>query len=258
MLVRISIMAAIVLAASGCKKSDEGRKRAEQQAAEESKKVVPAEVAKKINPPVPGGQRVPCTTLIDVAAFQTALGEKEPMTLKEVTGTDADAAASCSLVRGGKRPDAKEQAALIKKQAGRLGVIPGDPTCNVTAYCWTIEEDEKFKERCKQQGFQLDESMGSTACVQIVAQGADDVFVYKFLDPDTKCLLKVRGGPSMVDNAYITTCAKAARDSIGPANIKPGATIEAPGPAPSPGSASAGSGSAPGTKSGSTSGTGAR
>ena len=250
MQLRLSLIATSLTIAIGtiaCKKSDEGKQRAEQQAAEEARKIAPAEVAKKISPPVPGGQKVACPTLIDVAAFQTTLGEQEPMTVKDVTASDAEAAASCSLLRGGKRPNAKEQEALIKKQAGRLGVIPGDETCNVTAYCWTIEDEEKFKERCKQQGFQDDSSMGGYACLQVVAVGADDVYSFRFIDPDTKCVLKVRGGPSMVDNAYITTCAKAARDLIGPANIKPGAAV----PAPAPAGSGTGSGNPPAAGSGS-------
>ena len=124
-----AVVLTIAIGTIACKKSDEGKLRAEQQAAEEAKNVAPAQVAKKITPPVAGGQKVACPTLIDVAAFQNMLGEKEPMTVKDVTSSDAEAAASCSLIRGGKRPNAKEQEALIKKQAGRLGVIPGDETC---------------------------------------------------------------------------------------------------------------------------------
>ena len=73
--------------------------------------------------------------------------------------------------------------------------------------------------------------MGSYACVQIVAQGADDVQVFRFFDDDTKCILRVGGGPSNVDNEQIKTCAKVARDTIGPAQIVITAAPAAP-PAP--------------------------
>ena len=48
-------------------------------------------------------------------------------------------------------------------------------------------------------------------------------------------LLQVRGGPSNVDNEMIRSCAKAARDTIGPAQIR----VDAPEPA----AAGSGSGS---------------
>ena len=65
-----------------------------------------------------------------------------------------------------------------------------------------------------------DHSLGTFACLKVNAVGSDDVNVYRLLDEDTKCILEVRGGPSMVDNAVIAECAKAARDNIGLANIK--------------------------------------
>jgi hypothetical protein len=57
----------------------------------------------------------------------------------------------------------------------------------------------------------------------------------------------VRGGPSNVNNEIIRTCAKAARDMIGPAQIAvtPGGESSGGGdtPAPASGTGSAGSGS---------------
>jgi hypothetical protein len=165
---------------------------------------------------------VPCEQLLDLAAFTEALAEVEPLTLNTTTSSDSKAAASCGLVRGGIRPNPAQQAAISKRNGGRLGTLPGDELCNITAYCWTIEDDAHFRQRCKADGFQDNYSMGSYACAQIVAQGADDVISYKFLDEDTKCILKVRGGASVVDKALIRTCAKAARDLIGKPQIAPG------------------------------------
>lgn len=197
--------------------AEEARKEAEK---EQAAKVGAGEAAKKISPPVPGMAHVPCEQLIDVAAFGTAMGEKEPMAIKDNTKAEAEAAASCSLLRGGKRPTEAEQKALIKSK-GRLGVMNGDEVCNVTAFCWTIEDAERFKAKCKQRKDKDDDSLGTYACVQVVAVGADDVQVFRFFDEDTKCILQVRGGPSNVDNDLIRNCAKAARDTIGPAQIKP-------------------------------------
>jgi len=240
----------IVIAALGllgaCTK---GAKQGEEEARREAEKLQKEKektggVAKTIRPPVPGQSKIACTQLLDLAKFGEAIGEKEPVTLKDLTKSEPDAAASCSVHRGGKRLTQKEQEALLKKE-GRLGVLAGDELCNVTALCYTIEEAEKFKAKCKTRKDRDDESMGTYACVQVVAQGIDDVFVFRFFDEDTKCILQVRGGPSNVDNEIIRNCAKAARDMIGPAQIAVSADGGAAGgEAPKPDEGSAGEGSA--------------
>jgi hypothetical protein len=196
--------------------ADEARHQAEQEAKAQQSAAPPA---KKLATPVPGHAHVPCGQLIDPAVYQTALGEKEPLTVKDVTKAEPEAAASCSLIRGGKRPSDAEQKALLKKD-GRLGVLPGDELCNITAFCSTIEDAEHFKARCKERKDRDDDSLGSYACVHIVAVGADDVKVFRLLDDDTRCILQIRGGPSNTRNESIQSCAKAARDAIGPAQIK--------------------------------------
>src|SRR5262245_6943152 len=220
-----------LLAPGGGNSERAGAEEAARQAEAEAKaRQTAAPAAKKLATPVPGHAHVPCSQLIDPAVFQTALGEKEPLTVKDVTKTEPDAAASCSLVRGGKRPSDAEQKALLKKD-GRLGVLPGDELCNVTAFCSTIEDAEHFKARCKERKDRDDESLGSYACVHIVAVGADDVKVFRPGDDDTRCILQVRGGPSNTKNDSIQSCAKAARDAIGPAQIKLDPTAPAPAPA---------------------------
>jgi hypothetical protein len=173
--------------------------------------------APRIATPVQGDARVPCAQLIDPAAFQTALGEKAPLTVKDTPRKGASA--SCALIRGGKRPSEPEQQAMMKA-TGRLGVLPGDELCNVTALCSTIESTERLAARCKERKDRDDSSLGSYACVHVVAVGAADVEVIELFDEDTRCILQVRGGPSNIDNDQIRTCAKAARDTIGPAQIK--------------------------------------
>lgn len=214
-------LAVLVLGLSACGNGESaGAEAARRQALEEQKAHQGQSApAKKLSTPVPGEAHVPCAQLIDAAAFQTALGEKQALAVKEVTKTDLDAAASCSLIRGGKRPSEAEQKAMLKR-ASRLGVLPGDELCNVTAYCKFIEDPDRFKAACKARKDQDDESLGSYACVHVVAVGADDVKVFRFLDEDTRCILQVRGGPSNVSNDIIQSCAKAARDTIGPAQIK--------------------------------------
>ena len=230
----------LVLLLSACSKgenagAEEARKEAEREAQEKKKEGV--EPAKKITPPVPGQAKLPCSQVIDLGAFQTALGEKDPLSIKE--SKEADAAAVCGLVRGGKKLSDAEQKSAIKTN-GKLGVLPGDELCQVTLYCSVIENPDHFKAHCKERKDRDDDSMGSYACVQVVAVGADDVQVFRFLDDDTKCVIQVRGGPSNVNNDQIRACAKAARDTIGPEQIKVGAAPAAP-------EAPAGSGSGSGS-----------
>ena len=232
---RRAIVLGLVLAGAACGNSEKAGADEARRAAEAEQKAKQAQApAKKMATPVPGQAHVPCTQLIDASAFQTALGEKEGVVVKEVTKNDRDSSASCSLVRGGKRPNEAEQKALIKK-AGKLGVLPGDELCNVTAYCSVIADADRFRAGCKDRKDQDDDTLGTYACVHIVAVGADDVKVYQFIDEDTRCILQVRGGPSNVDNDMIRSCAKAARDTIGPAQIR----VDAPEPA----AAGSGSGS---------------
>jgi hypothetical protein len=190
------------------------------------------DVPKTLKPPVAGDTKLDCTKLIDVAAFTTALGEKEPLTVSDASKSDADAAATCNLIRGGKKLTGPEQAALTKKE-GKLGVLPGDPLCVVKLGCKTIEEAEKYRKKCEGwaaddakkmsnpfNGHKTDETMGNFACVRIVPTGAHDAQVFKFFDADTKCIFEVSGGPSLQDNDLVRNCAKTARDTIGPDKLK--------------------------------------
>ena len=214
----IAIMLGFAVMVPACS-SGSGIEEAKRQAeAEDKAKGSSAVAASKVKTPVPEGVHIACDQLLDTAAFQKALMEVEPMTVKDTTAQEARATASCSIVRGGKRPNEAEQQAL-KKQNGRLGVLPGDESCNISAFCWGIDDEDHVKKKCAEQKRKDDDSMGSYACVQIVPTGEDDVQVFRFFDADTKCILQVRGGPSMTDNDYIRTCAKTARDTITPAQI---------------------------------------
>ena len=62
--------------------------------------------------------------------------------------------------------------------------------------------------------------MGSHACIQLVAAGANDVVTFHVLDDDTGCILRVIGGPANIDNDSIRACAATATTMIGPRQIK--------------------------------------
>jgi hypothetical protein len=222
------------LALLACSKgANEGAEEAKRQAEKEQKeKEASGGVAKKISPPVAGRAKLDCNNVINTALFQQVLGEPEPVTVAE-SKSEPDAAASCSILRGGKRLSDAEQKAKLKKE-GRLGVLAGDEICNVSTFCWTIEDPERFRARCKELKENDDDSLGFYACVLIVAQGVDDVKRYRFFDHDTKCVIQVRGGPSNVDNDLIGRCAKAAHDHIGPEQIKVSAAAPAEGEGATP------------------------
>jgi len=225
---KVRMAAVLCLALAACSTAaargrEAARREAEAEARRQAKELKPTD---HIKPPVAQGVRLPCTQLIDPEAFTTALEETETLTVRDATGAMSNATASCSLIRGGARPDAKEQEKLIKKY-GRLGSLPGDEICNVTLYCWVVEEESKFRDRC-QAGPNLPlsqdtSSTGGFACKKTMPVGQFDVDSFKFIDEDTKCLFEVRGGPSMTDNDYIAACARVARESIGADHIKQGA-----------------------------------
>ena len=233
----IAIILGLGLLSAACSKNEnagaeEAKKEAE---AEQAKKVSSGEAAKKIDPPVPGRAHLPCSQLIDADAFQQALGETTPITVVD-SKSEPEAAASCSLMRGGKKLSEAEQKAQLKK-TGRLGVLPGDEICNISTFCWTIENADRFRKKCAEVKENDDDSLGFYSCVLIVAQGEDDVKRFRFFDDDTKCIFQVRGGPSNVDNDQIGKCAKTAHDLSGPDQIKVGA------PPATPAAPAAGSGS---------------
>src|SRR5678815_4330744 len=116
---RFSAMKAITLAIGisllACGNAEEeGRRAAQAKAAAETKQEVASQAAVKISPPVPGRAHIPCTQLIDTTVFGEALAEVEPLRVTDITQTDAEAAAVCALIRGGVRPDPKQQAEMIK------------------------------------------------------------------------------------------------------------------------------------------------
>lgn len=230
------IMIVLMLLAACGNGENAGVEAAKKQQAEEMKAAAHStEAAKTITPPVAGGAHLDCASVINADLFTQALGETIPITLRTATN-EPEAAASCDLLRGGKRLTAAEQAAQVKKN-GKLGVMGGDPICNVSLFCWTIEAGDRFQKKCadtKDPNQRVDNSLGFAACLRIIPTGEDDVHNWRFFDEDTKCVIGVRAGPSNGDNAIIDKCAKAAHDLIGPDQIKVGAA---------PAAAPAGSGS---------------
>src|ERR1043165_5257957 len=85
------------------KGANEGAEEARKQAEKEQKeKEASGGVAKKISPPVAGKAKLSCANVINAEPFTQALGEPEPVTVTD-SKSEPDAAASCSILRGGKR-----------------------------------------------------------------------------------------------------------------------------------------------------------
>ncbi len=224
-------LVALVLLATACEKQEDAAAEvARESALEAARREAAGGVAVKQKAPMEEGKNIPCDRLVNTTTFTEALGEKAPLSVRDNSKANKDASASCSIVRGGVAPSRAAQEALLKKNP-RLGVLPGDELCYLNVYCTTVEQPERFRKSCRTKGFQDDESMGSFACRQVVAQGADDVNVFHFFDEDSRCVLRVGGGPSNVNNELIRNCAKTARDTIGPDQIS-----DAPMPVADPGS----------------------
>lgn len=222
----IAMVLTIALGAACGKSANEGAEEAKAQAEKEQKeKEKTGGVATKINPPVAGRATLSCANMLKADIMKQALGEVEDVTI--VDAKEPEAAASCSILRGGVKLTKAQQEAKLKKEA-RLGVLPGDEICNISTFCWTIEDAERFRKKCADIKDKDDDTLGFYSCVLIVATGKDDVKRYRFFDDDTKCIFQVRGGPSNVDNDVIGKCAKAAHDLIGPDQIKVGAAPAAP------------------------------
>ena len=227
----IAMVLSLALAGACSKGADEGAEEARKQAEKEQKeKEASGGTAKKISPPVAGGAKLDCANVVKPDLLQQALGETDPVTIKQ-SDSEPDAAASCSILRGGTKLTEAQQKAKLKDE-GRLGVLAGDEICNISTFCYTIEDPERFRAKCaSDKTSRVDESLGFPACQRTIITGKYDVNNWRFYDDDTKCIIQVRAGASNTDNDLINKCAKAAHDLIGPDEIKVGAAPAAEKPA---------------------------
>jgi hypothetical protein len=215
----IAMILSLALAGACSKSSNEGAEEAKKQAeAEQKAKEASGGTAKKINPPVAGRAKLSCDNVFKADQIKEALGEVEPVTIV-ASNKEPDAAIDCSVVRGGVKLTKAQQEAKLKKE-GLLGVLPGDEICEISAFCWTIEDPERFTKKCTEMKDKMDDSLGFPACVRVVITGKWDINLYRFFDEDTKCILQARSGASNTDNELTAKCAKAAQGLIGPNEIK--------------------------------------
>ncbi len=125
---------------------------------------------------------------------------------------------ACDIIRPGEPPSMKKQKEM-SKSSGLLGVLPGDPWCNLRAYC-SIAEQKNYDKICTGKGDRVNKELGITACVRTSIMGKYDAFTYRLVDKDTKCLLEIRGGNSIRTEAKVRQCAKMAMEAFTKKTLK--------------------------------------
>ncbi len=211
------VVGIMLVSVSACPSESEDVDYARQQAALADKDKLGKAV--KVSTTLPHGSRVACDSLFTAEKLTEALGEKLPVSVIEQTEMNPDSTATCSIRRGGKPVGAKEQERLLAKN-NRLGVQGGDELCNVGLYCAIPADESSLKQSCQSQNQRGNFELGVYACVKVTPKGEFDGYAYKFVDEDTKCVLEVRGGPSVIEESEVQVCARAAARMVVPASLK--------------------------------------
>lgn len=223
MSVRFALVATLLVCFAGCSKKDPAKaNEAEAQKKDEAEKKDHPEAK---TTPVPPGKVIACTDWVDGAKFGAALKEAGIGEEDEITPVDtrkkhkkSGLTSACDIVRMGEPPSIAKQKEMSKK-TGRLGTLPGDPWCNLRAFC-SIAEQTDYEKVCSGKGDRVNKELGVTACVRTSIMGKYDAFSYRLIDKDTKCLLEIRGGPSVSEEATVRTCAKIAMEMFTKATLK--------------------------------------
>jgi len=175
--------------------------------------------AVKVDVALPGGGKIACDKIFSAEQMTQALGEREPVTVKDKGDTEIDPTSVCSVRRGGKMMGSKQQEEQIKKTL-TLGVLAGDELCYIAAYCSIPADEDSLKNQCRSDQMKSNDAIGVYSCIKITPKGPHDAYTYQFIDPDSHCVMKVRGGPSVNEEEMVQKCAKAALDLMGPHALK--------------------------------------
>jgi hypothetical protein len=187
--------------------------------AEKAAEKKPRASVKKFEAPVPYGKQIACADLLDPARMGEAIGDAIGE-VKDRSSSNREATAACAFMRAGTAPTNNAQLKAFNKNSMRLGVLPGDEYCTVTAFCAYPAEPQGFKKKCKDEGHREDESIGQFACVKEFQRANEYAYTYRTIDADTQCILEVMGGPSVTDEALVQNCTRSALEQIGPEQIK--------------------------------------
>jgi hypothetical protein len=163
---------------------------------------------------VPYGKQVSCDKLLDAAKLSPALGETDPVTIVDLKQTDHEAAAVCSIRKGGKAPTAAEQAKKLEKNGLLLGVLPGDEICQLRAYCSFPYDVAAEKKRVEATGETCSEGdIGDLTCIKSIPVGPKDRTIVTVLDGDAKCRYTI-SPTTLVDAEPMKLCARTFVDQL--------------------------------------------
>jgi hypothetical protein len=216
---RVAKLLAVLIACSGlaCPNREEAEEYARKQA--EAARKPPTTKAVKVDTALPSGVHLACADLLPIEELTTQLGEKEPVSITDLTSGNPESTATCSIRRGGKPMDEKTQARVVEK-GGRLGVMGGDELCNLTLYCSVPADEEGLKQRCETEESLGNHTLGVFSCVKVTPKGEFDGYTYKLIDADSKCTILMRGGPGVVEEPVVQACSRAAMKLITPASLQ--------------------------------------
>jgi hypothetical protein len=214
---RLPILSILLLALVTACSGDKDPAATPAKAAEPTKEKKRSNVKSFVSP-VPYGKQVACTDLVDGGKFATFLGV-EVGEVKDRSSSNGEATAVCALFLAGTPPSAKQQERAFQKTM-KLGVLPGDELCTVTAFCSYPAVLEDFKKKCEADGNEESQALGQFACVRKTQRGEEYAYTYRTIDNETQCIFEVMGGPSVTEEVMVQSCARAALDTITPENIK--------------------------------------
>lgn len=197
----------MLISSAACKGELEGEEPAEKPV-EKKNNVV------KLTTAVPYGKHLACEDVFpDTAPFTAAMGD-EIGEIKDKSKSNSAATVVCSLIRAGEPPESPKELKTLEDKYAKLGVLPGDEYCMITAYCSLANDEDSFKAKCEADGHQRSSLAGQFACLRATEKGAEYSYTYKFIEPDTKCTLEAMAGPSVNDEEIVKNCALAARDAM--------------------------------------------
>ncbi len=204
----------LFLSVTACKGEIEGGEQPETKAAEPKKSNVV-----KLTTAVPYGKHLACADVFpDTALFTEKMGD-EIGSIKDKSSSNSSASVVCSLIRAGEPPSSPKELKTLEEKYAKLGVLPGDEYCMISAYCSLAADLDSFRAECEKNGNQNATLDGDFACVRATEKGVEYSYTYKFIEPDTKCVVEAMAGPSVNDENMVRNCASAAKELMTMASV---------------------------------------
>jgi len=196
----------------GCAPKEDPKEYARKLAKEVDGPREPSKIT-KLSVPVPVGKKVACEDWVDLAAFTEAIGDE--VSLKDKSASEVEPTSVCSFVRGGDAVDVKAQEKAFLKNDMKLGVLPGDEYCLAQLYCSYANSEELLRKKCTGMDKAMNESgAGQPACVLTTQRASEYAYTYEAYDSDSKCTVRILGGPSVTDEQLVQRCTRAALTSV--------------------------------------------